>query len=132
MGAGKLLIAPLFLVSAVLGGCASWPDERGGGAAELAPPHEAANYTEETASWTGTLYLRLSLVESELERIRFDGGMERFPAALTLAEKLAVRVRRELAGGLEVDAAIDLLRLEEQLGRLIAAQNDQTGEGRVI
>ena len=132
MAVRTALIGPIFLGSLILGGCANWPEERGGGAAELAPPQEAVNNNDETASWSGTLYLRLSLVESELERIRFDGGMERFPAALTLAEKLSVRVRRQLAGGLEVDAAIDLLRLEEHLERLLAKQNDRAEQERVI
>lgn len=113
-----------FSVVLVLGACESWPDERGGGAAEFAPPVELASQPSAVASWSDTLYLRLSLVEEELERFRIEGGMQRAPAALTLAEKLAVRVRRELAAGLEVDAAIDLLRLEERVSEFLANWQD--------
>ena len=113
-------ICGCFLLALAFNGCAEWPDEEGGGAAELAPPGpREVRLSETQTTWSDTLYLRLEQVESELERVTADGGMVRAPAALTLARTLAVRVRRQLAGGLEVDAAIDLLRLEEQVIRMV-------------
>ena len=117
----------LLFLALVVSGCASWPAERGGGAAELAPPTPGEiRLGEIQATWSDTLYLRLEQVESELERVTADGGMMRAPAALTLARTLCVRVRRQLAGGLEVDAAIDLLRLEEQVIRITESSDKPT------
>lgn len=112
-------ICSLLIFALAVSSCTSWPAERGGGAAELVPPPLGEIQIGETqATWSDTLYLRLEHVEAELDRLALGGGMIRVPAALTLARTLSVRVRRQLAGGLEVDAAIDLLRLEEQVVRV--------------
>lgn len=117
----------LLLLASAISGCASWPAERGGGAAELTPPPPGEiRIGEARATWSDTLYLRLEQVEAELERLTADGGMIRAPAALTLARTLSVRVRRQLAGGLDVDAAIDLLRLEEQVIRITESSDKPT------
>ena len=120
-------ILGLLLLASAVSGCTSWPAERGGGAAELTPPPPGEIRLGETrATWSDTLYLRLEQVEAELERFTADGGMIRAPAALTLARTLSVRVRRQLAGGLDVDAAIDLLRLEEQVIRITESLDKPT------
>lgn len=101
-------------------GCAPWPVERGGGAAEISPPPPTQVLLGSTeTSWVGTLYMRLEFVEAELQRITALGGMEKTPAAITLARGLSIRIRRELAGGLIVDAARDLLSLEEYVTRMV-------------
>jgi len=104
----------------LVAGCTTWPVERGGGAAEVSPlpPTQILLGSTET-SWVGTLYMRLEFAEAELERITALGGMEKTPAAITLARGLSIRVRRELAGGLIVDAARDLLSLEEYVTQMV-------------
>jgi len=111
----------LVVLLSVLASCTEWPEQGGGGAAETAPPLSNLQRPADDVTWSDTLYLRLAAIENDIEYLHAAGTMRRAPAALTLVQTLAIRVRRELAAGLEVDAAIDLLRLEEQTGALFAA-----------
>jgi len=81
--------------------CASWPNERGGGGAELpwAPP---------VAADAVPLDRRVDACQASLEAIRAAGAERKAPAALLTAQMLLVRSGREVAGGLYQDAAAGL------------------------
>ncbi|MCR9257711.1 MAG: hypothetical protein NXI16_16630 [Alphaproteobacteria bacterium] len=101
----------------LLNGCVavSWPPMNGGGVAEIAPP-ERMRMMQIAASPTEQALLReLQDAEKRLE-ILLGKGAHRFAAAeTTLAKRLCIRIRREVAGTLYSEAQADLIELQDRL-----------------
>jgi len=109
-------------VTAMLGGCSvAWPPERGGGAAEIAAPSYPAGLV--SAAGTGEQALQLQHARSlqALERVTAQGAMRWAAAELVLAERLALRAGRQIAGGLDAAGARDLITLNERIQRIESA-----------
>lgn len=106
--------------STLLCGCSvAWPPEHGGGAAEIAAATSypsllvAAVNADEQA-----LQLQHARSLQALEQLHARDAMRWAPAELVLAERLAIRAGREIAGGLEADGARDLIALNERIQRI--------------
>lgn len=107
MTGARAIVAILGLA---LSGCVTWPEGGTGGMAELSAPL----YGGELAS-----------ARSRLERLKDGGATRHLPAHVLIAERWAVRVSRELAGGLPGDALISLVAFHETLDEI----EDRLGSG---
>ena len=105
-----------------LSACVSWPVLGSGGAAE----HTATTVSSDKAKTSITpeqgLIFELELTMRHLDIMILEGAEYCFPATVVQARNRQNRIIRELHGGLELDAANDLiiqrkllLRLEQQL-----------------
>ena len=113
-----VILAPIALAAMTAACSVTWPEHRGGGAAEIsATPHpvslvQAAAYGEQALQVQHARCLRR--LEAAVE-----GGALRWAAAeLVLAERLALRAGRQIAAGLEGPAAQDLIALRERIERI--------------
>lgn len=106
-------------VAMALGACSlTWPAEQGGGAAEISARTYPAEFIVAASEGEQALQLQHAICLRKLEQLIADGAMRWAPAELVLAERLAIRAGREIAGGLEADGAADLIALRERLQRI--------------
>ncbi len=109
----------------LLGACSyvSWPEHRGGGMAEITPRDEGVMLISDNLDKAHILYDQLALFEAGLEDLVQKGAFGFARAETTLAQKLIIRIRREIAGDLLIDAEKDLISLRARLSRI----QDQLG-----
>ena len=113
-------IAILVLGLVELAGCSSWPPAGQGGMAEVRPPVATSGERSEAA------YAALKTLAERLDALRSAGAAARYPARLVTANRLTVRIRRALAGGLVEDAESDLTLLVSQVDALSADMDQPT------
>ena len=113
-------MAILVLGLVELAGCSSWPPAGQGGMAELRPPRAASGERSEAA------YASLESLSERLDALRSAGAAACYPARLVTADRLTVRIRRALAGGLVEDAESDLTLLVSQVDALSADLDQPT------
>ena len=110
----------------LLGGCASWPPSGFGGFAE----HHLQTLIPETPISTVVpedgLRFEQELLARHLDVLVLEGAELCFPATVVQAQRRQNRIAREINGGLEQDAANDiiiqrklLMRLERQLDHVL-------------
>ncbi|WP_416900133.1 MAG: hypothetical protein ACMVY4_10690 [Minwuia sp.] len=106
-------------LAAMAGGCAvTWPEHRGGGAAEIsAMPHPVHLVTAADAG-EQALQVQHARCLRRLEDAVQRDALRWAPAELVLAERLAIRAGREIAGGLDASAARNLIALRERIERI--------------
>ena len=121
-------LATTILLGALVGGCnlTPWPEYRGGGVAEVVPARTGGFFTPASTVRADQLYDQLALLEMGLETLVSRGAYEYARAETTLAQKLIVRIRRELAGDLLVAAEKDLISLRARLDRIHYSLNLET------
>ncbi|BBK35916.1 hypothetical protein STAQ_09940 [Allostella sp. ATCC 35155] len=100
----------LMAVGILLAACSSWPPEASGSGR----PRPAA-----PAIAIDGLPGRIDRAAASLARLRAGDGLRYRPAALHQAGTALDRARRELAGGLDDDAAVGLARVERMLDEVL-------------
>lgn len=113
-------LAALLACLVGLGGCTIWPPPGQGGFAELRPP---ASSPQASAA----AYDRLATLTHELDGLRESAAGRLHPAQMATADRLVLRIRRGLAGGLVEDAEADLRRLQSTLDTLAAQAAGSAG-----
>lgn len=111
----------------MLGGCSilHWPAEQGGGAAEITFPQRDRLALVAAIPEAEAVLLRLDRAEGQLLTLARNGGLQARPADLHRSRMAAIRIRREIAGGLVETAADNLLQLEQQLTDLSRQMTDR-------
>ena len=103
---------------AILSACTRWPEHGHGGMAE----HDLAsiNPLQHEGNSLIDVHLRqeFDLSMRHLDVLVLEGAQACFPAAVRTAKILQARIARELQGGMEADAEIDLYRQRQQLALL--------------
>lgn len=101
-------------------GCSTgqWPDERGGGMAELVPSRSTHLISQQERNQETALYDSLILLEQTFDVLIKDGANAYARAETTLAQILIIRIRREIAGNLQYAAEKDLTSLRARLQRI--------------
>lgn len=119
----KPLLFILFGSIALLSGCNHWPEQGRGGFAE----HHLQTLQPMEEDYRGvapdqTLRLELDVLSRHLDVLVLEGAELCFPATVVQAKERQNRITREIAGGLNMDAANDIViqrsllyRLERQL-----------------
>ncbi|WP_019614104.1 OmpA family protein [Psychromonas ossibalaenae] len=105
-----LSMAALLAVS----GCTSSPPKGQGGFAE----HNLSNMPEHPVGLESALYFEQQLSRRHLDALLAAGANICFPAAVRTAQIRQTRIARELQGGLDSDAADDLIIQRDKLNRL--------------
>lgn len=130
MGAGKILSGLMLTGSISLTGCSSFAPMGSGGFAEH--HYQDLRPVEAGQPLTPAHGLRFDFeLSRHLLKLLVEEGAERcFPATVAQARLREARIGRELLGGLEYDAANDILIQRDQLSRLerqmLAAQAQHT------
>ena len=102
-----------------LGACSlTWPAEHGGGAAEISARTYPAEFIVAASEGQQALQVQHAICLRKLEQLAGEGAMRWAPAEMVLAERLAIRAGREIAGGLEADGAANLIALRERIQRI--------------
>lgn len=108
--------------AATLGACSvTWPTEHGGGAAEISAPVGHPAHVVAASEGEQALQVQHAHCLRQLERLIAADAMRWAPAELVLAERLAIRAGREIAGGLEADGARNLIALQQRIERIESA-----------
>jgi hypothetical protein len=116
-------VAKVTSFAAALSGCmiGQWPPHRGGGIAEVAPPERQWSVNAPRSQSEQDLLSHVQRLEGALV-IAIEKGADTTASANTiLAQRLANRVRREIAGALFTDAAQDLIVLERLITEIEAS-----------
>lgn len=114
----RMNILASMVAGLALAGCTPlWPPHGHGGMAEHAgyetwPALFAASPSRQV------LFDRLTSAEAALDQLDQQGAGDYLPAKLSTARLLATRTRREIAGGLVLDAQQNLLALEVRLNTM--------------
>jgi len=105
------------LAAVVLSGCisVSWPPVNGGGMAEIAPPQRHHVLLTGASQSEQLLLTQVEMLEEKLEELVANDAMRFVPAETTLAKKLVVRIRREIAGTLYSAAESDMIELRDRI-----------------
>lgn len=114
----KSNVCALILIVLQLSGCSLWPDKGRGGMAEL---HQDLLYPVMPDQPLGPehgLRFELALSQRHLDVLILEGAELCFPATVIQAKQRLIRISRELHGGLEYDAANDLIIQRALLARL--------------
>ncbi len=101
-----------------LGGCISWPLKGLGGLAELKPSKASAVEAGQPLGPEHGLRFEQELIKRHLDVLILEGAELCFPATVVQARERQNRIARQLEGGLEYDAANDMVVQRELLGRL--------------
>lgn len=116
-GLGNILVSAGMALG--LGACSlTWPEERGGGAAEISARTYPAEFIVAASEGEQALQVQHANCLRKLEWLAGEGAMRWAPAEMVLAERLAIRAGREIAGGLEADGAANLIALSERIRRI--------------
>ena len=110
----KLTSALLCISLATLGGCTSSTPKGHGGMAE----HQYSNMPDHPIGLENALYFESQMTQRHLESLVLAGAKVCFPAAVRISQIREARIIRQLQGGLEGDAANDLIIQRDQLDRL--------------
>jgi len=118
----KLMTAFMVAASLNLSACVTWPPLSSGGGAEHTATKIGADNSGQSMTPEQGLFFELELVKQHLDLMILQGANYCFPATVVQARHRQNRILRELHGGLELDAANDLIiqrtlliRLEQQL-----------------
>ena len=118
----KLTTALIVASSLSLSACVTWPILGSGGTAEHTATTVTVRHSGQSITPEQGLFFELELVARHLDIMVLEGAEYCFPASVVQARNRQNRIIRELHGGLELDAANDLiiqrkllLRLEQQL-----------------
>lgn len=124
----RSMVCGLLLIP--LAGCTTWPEQHGGGMAELFP---ADLYPVESQGDLGPeqgLRMEWDLTNRKLDILILKGGELCFPATVVQAELNQKRIIRQLQGGLLYDAATDIVAQRQLLNRLDSRLKDATRYGK--
>lgn len=99
-------------------GCSSKAPSGQGGIAEHDYSNEYNETTEHPIGLENALYFEQQLSQRHLDALLAAGANICFPASVKTAKIRQARIARELQGGLEFDAANDLIIQRDQLARL--------------
>ncbi len=113
----KLTIAFIVASNLSLSACVTWPTLGSGGAAEQSINNRANLSTAEMTPEKGLLF-EFELAKQHLDVMVLEGAEYCFPATVVQARHRQNRIIRELHGGLELDAANDLIIQRKLLSRL--------------
>ncbi|WP_022941044.1 OmpA family protein [Psychromonas hadalis] len=110
----SLTCALLCISLATLGGCTSSTPKGHGGFAE----HQYSDMPDHRVGLENALHFESQMSRRHLESLILAGAQVCFPAAVRISQIREARIIRELQGGLEGDAANDLIIQRDQLDRL--------------
>ncbi|PKG37917.1 OmpA family protein [Psychromonas sp. Urea-02u-13] len=115
----RLITAPitaLILSTSLLflAGCTNSAPKGYGGVAE----HQYSEMPDHPVGLENALYFELQMTRRHLESLILSGAKICFPASVRLSQIREARIARELQGGLDGDAANDLIIQRDQLERL--------------
>ena len=96
-------------------GIGQWPPMRGGGMAEVAPAGRSHLVVASQGSGKSALFVQVANAEEALDALIERGAMTYTPGDATLARKLCIRIRREIAGDLLSEAETDMIELTDRL-----------------
>ncbi|MCP3870952.1 MAG: OmpA family protein [Gammaproteobacteria bacterium] len=114
----QLTIIFILLGSLGLSGCVSWPSKGQGGMAEHNPVILSPAMPDQPLGPEHGLRFDLDLVQRHLDVLVLEGAELCFPATVVQARQRQNRIARELQGGLDFDAANDLIVQRKLLARL--------------
>lgn len=114
----SLSISLALLTSMALSGCVSWPLKGSGGMAEHDIAKRPAVMPNQALSLEHSLYFELELQQRHLDILVLEGATQCFPALVKLAQQHQYRINRELQGGLQEDAATNIVVQRDLLTRL--------------
>lgn len=109
-----LTSALLCISLATLGGCSSSAPKGHGGVAE----HQYSEMPDHPVGLENALYFEAQMSRRHLESLVLAGAKVCFPAVVRLSQIREARIARQLQGGLDGDAANDLIIQRDQLDRL--------------
>lgn len=110
----RLTSALLCMSLAALSGCSSSTPKGHGGFAE----HQYSDMPDHPVGLENALHFESQMSRRHLESLMLAGAKICFPAAVRLSQIREARIARELQGGLNADAANDLIIQRDQLERL--------------
>jgi len=96
-------------------GIGQWPPMRGGGMAEVAPASRSHFVVASQGSGKSALFAQVVEAEEALDALIERGALTYTPGDATLARKLCIRIRREIAGDLLSEAETDMIELTDRL-----------------
>lgn len=114
----KLTPTLIILVSICLSGCASWPEKGSGGMAEHHLEKFIPAMPNQPIGPEHGQHFALELLSRHLDALAQEGAELCFPATVIQAQHRQNRIARELQGGLNFDAANDIIIQRKLLGRL--------------
>jgi len=113
------LISTLILLGSLgVSGCVSWPDKGHGGMAEYTLGKLSPVMPDQPLGPEHGLRFELDLVQRHLDVLVLEGAELCFPATVVQARERQGRIARQLQGGLDFDAANDLIVQRKLLARL--------------
>lgn len=110
----KLIILFFSMVLLLTAGCSSKADKGRGGLAE----HDLSNTPNHPIGLENALVFEQQLSSRHLDALILAGAKMCFPASVRTATIRKARIARELQGGLDADAANDLIIQRDNLARL--------------
>lgn len=114
----QLTIACVIVSSLNLSACVTWPILGSGGAAEHSSTSISMDKLGDSITPEQGLFFELELAKRHLDIMVLEGAEYCFPASVVQARTRQNRIIRELHGGLELDAANDLIIQRKLLSRL--------------
>ncbi len=114
----RLSTAFILLSLIGLSGCVSWPPKGSGGMAEHSSAELSTILSGQTLGPEHGLRFDLDLAQRHLDLLVLEGAELCFPATVVQARQRQARILRELHGGLDFDAANDLIVQRKLLARL--------------
>jgi outer membrane protein OmpA-like peptidoglycan-associated protein len=125
----KPLLTVLFAVIVIsTSACSSRPPQGHGGLAE----HDLSDAPSHPMGLENALYFEQQLSSQHLDDLLLAGAKICFPASVKTAQIRATRIARELQGGLDADAANDLIIQRDHLARLARRLNYVQLQGSCI
>jgi outer membrane protein OmpA-like peptidoglycan-associated protein len=110
----KLIILFFSVLLLLISGCSNQAEKGKGGFAE----HDLTNMPNHPVGLENALFFEQQLSSRHLDTLILSGAKICFPASVRTAEIRQNRISRELQGGLETDAANDMIIQRDKLARL--------------
>lgn len=105
----KLMTALMVAACLNLSACVTWPPLSSGGFAEHTATTIRTDISKQSITPDQGLLFELELAKQHLDMMILNGAKYCFPATVVQADNRHNRIARELHGGLELDAANDLI-----------------------
>lgn len=103
------------MLTGLLTGCSSWPDANPGGGEPMAIIAEPVYLSALKQSEQAGLLAQSEVLDANTELMILQGAIYCIPASILQLQQQGLRVRRQLAAGLLVDAATDLAAYQHQI-----------------
>lgn len=103
------------LFTGLLTGCSSWPDANPGGGEPMAIIAEPVYLSALKQPEQAGLLAQSEVLDANIELMILQGAIYCIPASILQLQQQGLRVRRQLAAGLLLDAATDLATYQHQI-----------------